>query len=150
VRKHLAGLSPTDRVRGSEQDAPYAEGVTDQVYEALLERADPVVGSGLAAVLDATWSRRRCRARALRVAAERGLRPLFVETRCAREVALARLSARMRAGRDPSDAGPERFDLSVSAFEAASEWPEDARLSIDTDRDGWKQELQTRLQRALS
>lgn len=150
VRKHLAGLSPTDRVRGSEQDALYAEGVTDQVYEALLERADPVVGSGRAAVLDATWARRRYRARALRVAAERGLRPLFVETRCAREVALTRLSARMRAGRDPSDAGPERFDPSVAAFEAASEWPEDARVSIDTDRDGWKQELQTRVRRALS
>ena len=147
VRKRLAGLSPTERPRGAEQDVLYAEAMTDRVYAGLFERADPVSASGRAAVLDATWSRRRHREDALSFAGERGLRVLLVRTHCARDVALRRLAARAALGRDPSDAGPERFDASVAAFENESEWPAAARIEASTERDLWRQQLRAHIER---
>jgi len=146
VRKRLAGLSPTERPRGAEQDVLYTEATTDRVYAGLFERADPVSSSGRAAVLDATWSRRRHREDALSFASERGLRVLLVRTHCARDVALRRLAARAALGRDPSDAGPERFDPSMAAFEIASEWPAAAQIEVATERDLWREELRARVE----
>lgn len=141
VRKRIAGLAPTDRPRGAAQDALYAAQTTDDVYAGLLERASPVLDSGRTVVLDATWSRRAHRERALALAAERAIPVLLVRTHCARDVAMRRLATRAALGRDPSDAGPERFDPSVAAFEPATEWPSDARIDVATERDTWRDEL---------
>lgn len=141
VRKRLAGLAPTDRARGAAQDSLYAADTTDRVYAGLLDRARPVVGAGRVAVLDATWSLRAHRLQALAFAAECGAPALLVRTHCARDVAMRRLATRAALGRDPSDAGPERFDPSVAAFEPATEWPAQARVDVATERDLWRDEL---------
>lgn len=141
VRKRLAGLGPTERVRGAQQESLYAEETTERVYAALLERAAPILDSGRAAVLDATFSRRRHREQALRFAEARGAAALLVELRCDRDVALGRLAARAARGSDASDAGPERYDASVAAFEAPEEWPAEARLVVRTDLPDWTRAL---------
>jgi len=123
--------------------------MTDQVYAAILERAEPVVASGRAAVLDATWARARHLEQALAIARKRRVPCLLVETRCPREVALARLAARAAAGNDPSDAGPERYDASRAALEAASGWPDERQLAVDTEPDGWKGAARARVRAAL-
>jgi hypothetical protein len=61
-------------------------------------------------------------------------------------VALRRLAARAALGRDPSDAGPERFDPSMAAFEIASEWPAAAQIEVATERDLWREELRARVE----
>jgi hypothetical protein len=139
VRKWLAGLAPTERARGADLDALYAEGVTDQVYAAILERARPVLVSGRAAVLDATWARARYLEQALAFARDHRASCLLIETRCPREAALGRLAARAAGGNDPSDAGPERYDASVAALEEAPGWPAPWRTTIDTQPSDWKQ-----------
>lgn len=147
VRKHLAGVSPTARLRGAAQQALYAPETTGQVYTGLLERAQPVIGAGRAAVLDATWSRRAHREQALAFATRHGAPALLVRTHCARDVAIRRLGARTASGRDPSDAGPERFDPSVAAFESVTEWPADAQIEVATEKDRWREDLRARIHR---
>ena len=106
VRKRQLGLAPAERPTPGLAARVYTVEEQQKVYEALHERARPVVGSGRTAVLDGTFSRREERHRARRVARDLGARIFFVETRCSARVALARLRRRAGDGADPSDAGP--------------------------------------------
>lgn len=138
VRKRLAGLAPTERPHAGFQAGIYTPERSKQVYAGLLERAGPIADSGRVAVLDATWAGAAQRAEALAWAGARGLPALLVEARCAREVALERLSRRRREGRDPSDAGPELYDRSRAGFEPPGEWPRARRLAVATDAPEWR------------
>jgi hypothetical protein len=137
VRKHQAALPPTARGHGE----LYTEERTARTYSGMLERAEPVVRSGRVAILDATYARAELRGELLRWAAAHGLRAFLVETVCAPPVALARLAARARAGRDPSDAGPELYAQSAARFEPPLEWPTAARARIATDSETWGGEV---------
>ncbi|MDJ0867338.1 MAG: AAA family ATPase [Myxococcota bacterium] len=152
IRDRLHGVVvATDRVRkaGAEvasgpvglDEGIYSEAARDRVYDAVLERARPVLASGRVAILDATWSRRAHRDRARGLAAELGSRALFVETRCADAVALDRLARRRAAGRDLSDAGPELHAESRARFEGRGEGEGGAWLELATDRPGWREAL---------
>jgi predicted kinase len=135
TRKHLAGI-PALEHRGDAPDRGlYEPARVDAVYDALLERAGPVVGSGRAAVLDATFARSDQRERARRWASEHGLRAQLLEVRCDDDVARARIARRKRAGLDPSDAGPELVAISRARFEPLDEWPTRDRAVVRTDRD---------------
>ena len=133
VRKRQAALPAT--ARGHVE--LYTEERTARTYSGMLARAEPVVCSGRLAILDATYARAALRAELRRWAAERGLRAFLVETVCAPSVALARLAARAREGRDPSDAGPELYAQSEARFEPPLEWPAAARARITTDSPTW-------------
>jgi uncharacterized protein len=137
VRKHRLGLAPGDRAAAS----AYTHEAKAVVYEAMLERAEPVWSSGRAVVLDATFGARRERERVREHAERAGVPVFFVETRCNAEVATARLEARRRAGRDPSDAGPELVSASRAGFEALGEWAAAERAVIDTTPPGWRPDL---------
>jgi aminoglycoside phosphotransferase family enzyme/predicted kinase len=145
VRKRAAGLAPTDRVTGAARRDLYSEARSAEVYAGLLERAAPVLDSGRAAILDATYARAEGRARAQEFAAARGVPVLLVEVRCDEPTALARLERRRRRGDDPSDAGPDLYHESVAGFEPVVGWPREAHLVVDTGASGWR----TRLGRAL-
>lgn len=138
VRKRLAGLGPLDRPREGFERGIYTPERSKQVYAGLLDRAEPIAASGRVAILDATWARAAQRAEALAWARARGIPALLVEARCARAVAVARLSRRRREGRDPSDAGPELYDRSEAGFERPDEWPAARRLAVATDAEGWR------------
>ena len=139
VRKRQAGLAPTAR-----GDAElYGAERTRRTYAGLLERALPVVRSGRPALLDATWASVRLRAPLRAFAAEHGLRAFFVETVCAASVARERLAARARAGTDPSDAGPDRYEPSAAGFEPPREWPAAARAQIATDHRSWRGDVES-------
>jgi aminoglycoside phosphotransferase family enzyme/predicted kinase len=144
VRKHQAALPATARGHGE----LYSEARTAKTYSGMLERAEPVVCSGRIAILDATYARAALRDELSRWAAARDLRALLVETICAPSVARARLAARTREGRDPSDAGPERYAQSEAGFEPPLEWPAAARARIATDSPTWAGEV-TALPRRL-
>jgi aminoglycoside phosphotransferase family enzyme/predicted kinase len=138
VRKHLAGLAPGERGGA----ALYTSEARQRVYAELLGRARPVLASGRPAILDATWSQRAGRRRAYDLARALGSRTLFVETRCAPEVALARLARRERSGADASDAGPALYPHSRAGFESYDAETEGPQLVVETDRPSWREELE--------
>lgn len=141
VRKALPGLAPETGDASGLDEGLYDPALKDRVYRELLERAADVVASGRTAILDASYTRRAWRDEARAWAAERKLPVRLVEVRCAPDVARARLHERRRAGRDPSDAGPELLDTSLARFEPPDEWPAEDRRVISTDHEGWQATL---------
>lgn len=122
VRKELAGLAPADR--GPE--ALYSPERTAATYDALLARAEVLLGRGESVVLDATWTRSADRAAAAAVA-QRTSSDL-VELRCvvAPELVRERMAARTGSG-DASDA-----DLAVARRLAAAADPWPGASDVDT------------------
>jgi aminoglycoside phosphotransferase family enzyme/predicted kinase len=141
VRKHLAGLSPHDHAKAEAGEGLYTDARLDAVYAALLERAEPVVGSGRVAILDATFSRRGWRERAQRWAAEHSLPIHLVQARCGEAETLARLALRERDPSRVSDAGPELYAESARRWEPLDEWKPDDHSEVFTDRDDWRDSL---------
>ncbi|MFQ5698477.1 MAG: AAA family ATPase [Myxococcota bacterium] len=141
VRKRLLGVAATERLRAGWRQDAYAPEVTDRVYDALLERARPVVESGRTAFLDATFARRVDREKARRWAAENGIPSFFVEVRCERAIVLARLARRAATGGDPSDAGPELYRQSAAAFEPVEEWPPENHEVLRTETRSWRSRI---------
>lgn len=116
-------------------DERYSDEARDRVYRGMLERARPILASGRAAILDATFARRGHREAARQLAAEVGAECWWVEARCSRDTALARLEQRASRGGDASEAGPAQLDGSIREFEAPGPWPEGASHAIETDRE---------------
>lgn len=137
VRKRQADLPATARGHGE----LYTDARTEATYSGMLERAADVTDSGRIAILDATHASRALREPVRRWAAERGVRALLVEVTCSAPVTLSRLAARAKAGRDPSDAGPELHARSAAGFEPPAEWPADARARLATDAEDWPKEI---------
>jgi len=148
VRKHRAGLAPTDRGDADPETGLYTPEQTEAVYSGLLERARPVLASGRPVVLDATYSRASRRA-AVRAQAEAlGVEALLLDVRCPESTTLARIEARLRDPQRVSDAGVEVYQRRKEAFEDPSEWPSATRIPVDTARENWREELTVALERA--
>lgn len=123
------------------REGRYSRQATQRIYDALLERATPVVASGRDVVLDASWASKERREAARAWATEIGAHAEFVEIRCSRDVALNRLEARQKKGTDASEAGPEIYDDFARAFDDVDEWPAEHHRIVETDREGWQQRL---------
>jgi aminoglycoside phosphotransferase family enzyme/predicted kinase len=148
VRKHLAGLAPTERGDAGPDAGIYTAEQTDAVYAGLLERSRPVLASGRPVVLDATYSQVSRRA-AVRAHAEAlGVAALLLDVRCAETTTLARIEARLRDPERISDAGVEVYQRRKEAFERPSEWPSATRIPVDTTHDDWPEGLRAALERA--
>jgi predicted kinase len=135
TRKQLEGLRAEDR-RGVGEDPGtglYSDEQKDRVYEALLERAHPILESGRSAVLDASFPTAARRRRALDWAREHARAVRLVHVECAPDIARQWLDRRERGGQDPSDAGPGLYDWSVRSYESPAEWPADSLLRVRTD-----------------
>lgn len=138
---HASGgvVISSDRVRKQLPDpALYTHAAKRRVYDALLERAQPVLESGRMVILDATWNRSAERAAAQLLAAKHGSPCVFIETRCRADITQERLALREREGTDPSDAGPAYHAVSVAEFEAFDEAVEGERHAVHTDAPRWE------------
>ena len=124
-------------------DSAYSLDAKAEIYRSLLEQADAVVSSGRVAVLDASWGARRERIAAQGWASARQLRAWFVETRCEPGLAESRLAERARAGRDPSDAGPQLHAASRAGFEPPDEWPAARRRIVFTDEPSLRDDVES-------
>jgi aminoglycoside phosphotransferase family enzyme/predicted kinase len=112
TRKALAGLGPTERGGA----ALYTEEGRARAYDELLRRADGVLGSGRAVVLDATFSEASRRRQACRLARARGADLVVVELGCAAPTLRARLERR-RGGASVSDATDAELDALARRYE---------------------------------
>jgi aminoglycoside phosphotransferase family enzyme/predicted kinase len=147
VRKRLAGLDPETRASAAVGAGIYDEASTRKVYEALLERARPIVESGRIAILDATYSRREQRDAAFRWADERGLNAALLEARCDNDETRRRLTRREQDPGRISDAGADFHTESMRRFEATDEWPRDRHEVLRTDQPNWRVTLGDALRR---
>ena len=148
VRKHLAGMRLQDRESMGWREGLYSEEMTERVYAGLLERALPLIDSGRVAVLDATYATQAHRQVAVDWAAGKSVPVSIIEARCSEAESLRRLRRRQRKDRDPSDAGPEIYAKSRSAYDPLSDLAGRSSLiilSVDTDSSGWRKRLQLQL-----
>ncbi|MEQ9225633.1 MAG: AAA family ATPase [Parvibaculum sp.] len=101
VRKRLFGVTPLERLL----DAAYAAGAGERVYAEMMRLAKASLGAGMSVVMDAVFALAEERAEAERLAREAGARfdGLWLDAPAA--VLEARVAAREKEGRDPSDAG---------------------------------------------
>jgi aminoglycoside phosphotransferase family enzyme/predicted kinase len=127
TRKAQAGLGATDRA-GADLYAPEAR---DRVYEEILRRAGRALEAGRGALVDATFSTRRWRARAAAVAKAAGAAFVLVEARAPVELLRARLAARALAP-SVSDATEGLLDAFVRGWEPVTGGDAEAVLAIDT------------------
>ena len=150
LRKRLAGLAPGTRVAVPTDDGLYSPQRSAEVYEEMLQRAEPVVASGRLAVLDASFNTAVRRDRVRSWAKERDASLLLIEVECRGDTALERLRERQVAGRDASDAGPDFYAISAGRFEPPCEWPRGTRVRLRTDAPGWRTDLSRKLRCWLS
>lgn len=101
VRKRMFGVAPLDRL----PDAAYAPGVGTRVYDEALRLARIALEAGQGVLLDAVFARAEERQAAARLAADLGVFFTGLWLDAPAEVLEARVAAREREGRDPSDAG---------------------------------------------
>jgi aminoglycoside phosphotransferase family enzyme/predicted kinase len=151
IRKQTAGRAPDAATPNAELRSLYSRERVAAVYAAVLERARWVSRSGRPVVLDATFSRAEDRRHARALADELGSVSLIVELRCSADVATERTRTRMLHSRDASDAGPERVEPSRESFEppGPDEWPDGARIVIETDPPDWRESLRERIRARL-
>ena len=132
VRDVLLGDRPGCGVHESEWARSFSPGFEKEVYAELLRRADVVLGSGRAAVLDACFARACQRAAARALAGNRGRPFLFVECRVEEARARARLAERSRA---VGDAGWLRISEALARrWEASDELAAEQVVALDSGR----------------
>ena len=104
VRKRLAGLPPTARVRDAYDTGLYSAELSERTYATLFAEAEQQLAAGHGVILDATFQRRSGRDTARALAAAHNVPCLIVECRCSEATVRERLQARAARGDSPSDA----------------------------------------------
>jgi aminoglycoside phosphotransferase family enzyme/predicted kinase len=133
IRKALFDAGTREGTVAPFEDGIYAPQATALTYGKLLCLAQAEIDRGCSVVLDATFSRRRRRREALRLAEETGAAIVFVECTCSEATIRRRLAA--RAGTPSvSDARLDHLEDLKTVFEAGDELPEHCRLRVDADQ----------------
>jgi uncharacterized protein len=127
VRKDVTGLGHATAAIAAPGEGLYQPSVTDETYDAMLQRARVALELGGSVILDASWAADRHRQAARKVAEDTATDS--VELRCAAppELADQRIRARLAAGGDPSDATPAVAAAMAGRFDP---WP--AASVVDT------------------
>jgi len=109
IRKEMAGIEPTQKVKVGFSEGIYSEEWTKRVYERMLDLAEEKLKEGKKVVLDATflkaWQRRKVK--------ERFPSAVFIWVVAKEEEIIKRLSLRQ----DISDAGVETYLRQKEIFE---------------------------------
>lgn len=130
--RKAAGLARDDQILDFGQ-GPYRPEWRQQIYGELLGRAHEALRAGRSVVLDATFSRRKWRNEARRLAQDLDTNFILVETRCKEETIRERL--KHREGQSvASDARLKHLPDMVKAFEAVDELPQSIHLQVDTEQ----------------
>jgi predicted kinase len=134
VRKHLAGLKPTDRVPVEFGQGIYGEDFSTRTYDEMLRQAETHLAAGRNVILDGSYKRAQERARVRQVAREHGAQVVFVCCECPPAVARERLGIRLTDPEAISDGRVELFADQARDFDPFM--PEDRPLRrLDTNRD---------------
>ena len=105
-RKRLFSLAATDRPGPATADL-YGAAMTRRVYERLASLSHGLLEAGTSVVVDATCNARLQRDLLAAAARDSGTRLVWLDFELPADLLCARVAARARLGRDPSDATPE-------------------------------------------
>jgi aminoglycoside phosphotransferase family enzyme/predicted kinase len=134
VRKRLAGVSPTARMRASYDAGIYTEEFTRRTYEAIVAEAGKRLAEGRAIILDATFRHPAERRPVVEMATHMGAPFLFIECRAEDSEVLRRLLKRERRPGEVSDATADIYVRQHADFVPLDEIPERSRFIADTSR----------------
>jgi len=134
VRKRLAGVSPTARMRASYGAGIYTEEFTRRTYGAIVAEAGKRLAEGRAIILDATFRHPAERRPVVEMATHMGAPFLFIECRADDAEVLRRLLKRERRPGEISDATADIYVRQHADFVPLEEIPERCRLIADTSR----------------
>jgi len=132
ARRELAGYS----ARGG--PVPFGTGIyrpemRGRVYSGLLSTVQEELRKGRSAILDATFSRRKWREEAVRLAKDLDASILFFERVSSQDTILERLGRRREGEDGQSDARPEHLRGFMDEFESMDELAPELHTRIDTE-----------------
>ena len=133
IRKKLAGLAPTARLREGYGRGIYSEQFNELTYEALLQEAEKHLASGEGAIVDATFKDSKHRSVFIDRAANAGVPAYFIECRLDEETARRRLIDRTKSAHEISDATWEIYERMRGEFHSLSEIPVGRHFQIETE-----------------
>ncbi|MCS6925751.1 MAG: AAA family ATPase [Candidatus Binatia bacterium] len=140
IRKQLAGLSPTTRMRAEYRAGIYTEAFTQHTYLTLAQRAESALQAGQGVIIDATCKRREDRRRFLELGARFSTPVLFIECRASAATVEQRLRAREQEAQSVSDATWSTAQQAQGDFPPFDDIPKHQYLAIDTEDDAAVQE----------
>ena len=127
TRKRLAGMSPSARVADAQLRELYTAAKDTQVYHQLAQDLSSRIAEGHSVIIDASFAQRRWRRAIAAAALAAGASVIFLDCRCPRELALARLAIRWetkaRSLHSPddtiyaSDGRPTLYDRQAARWE---------------------------------
>lgn len=133
-RKRIAGLTPQARSGSELASGIYTVDLTDATYQRLLDLARLVTQAGYAAIVDATFIKRWQRDLFRRQAQNQGIPFIIVDVTAPEGTLRARITARLRANKDVSEADPAVLAHQIAAHDALTAEESPAVLRIDTAR----------------
>ncbi len=134
VRKELLGIAPQERRHVPFDHGEYAPSVTERTYNAMLERAAPLLRAGHSVILDGCFIRRSQRRNARKLARRLGVPFLLLECRTSEEVIRERLARRQQKGGTVSDGRWEIYNGQLAEFEPPEEISGDERVVLDRSK----------------
>ena len=139
VRKSIAELGQEARASVDYGRGIYSQEMTERTYDGLLERAEAVIASGRWAILDATYAQRQHRLSARSWAEKRGVPFGILYCTAPLSVLETRLSQRVAAGKDVSDADIEIMRRQRAVFEPFDREEAEYLVQVDTEKQ-WDRE----------
>ena len=146
VRKQLAGIGETTRVRVPYNEGLYSPGMSRRTYAETCRRAEELLGAGHTVVVDGAFKVHGERDQVAEMARRAGVGLVFVRTECAVEEQQRRLEARQHRP-DVSDGRPELISAQRRDFQPPR--PELAHLFADLDTNGSVEETRAALHALL-
>lgn len=134
VRKHLAGIELTQRVRGGFEEGIYTKQFSKLTYQTMYKEAAKLLLSGISVILDATFLKKQSRRQAHAVAGKARTSFLVVECHASEQAVRKRLLKRAEDRQAVSDGRWPVYLEQRKAFESADEVLARERIIIDTQK----------------
>lgn len=147
-RKRRAGLAQAADGRAGVDQRLYTAAVTAAVYADLLRHAEDMLAGGFDVIVDATFGKREDRERFAERARRLGAQCLLVACEAPLEVLRARITARARAGTDPSDADLQVLDWQLAHHDALDVTERARGVRADTSDPSVLEEVLRQLERS--
>jgi predicted kinase len=132
IRKELFNLTPTDPMDVDFQHGIYSEHATSLTYGKLLRLAQEEIERGASVILDATFSNRRWRHEALRLAENMDANVIFVEC-TAMEATLKERLKKRSLETSVSDVRLKHFERFKDRFNRLNNIPAQTQIRVNTD-----------------
>jgi aminoglycoside phosphotransferase family enzyme/predicted kinase len=133
TRKELAGLVPGEHRYLPPGQGIYSPEFTRRTYQSMFQQAGEYLETGRSVVLDATFLRRKDRARAIELAHLYGSEAWIVECSLAAEETRRRLGKRLKTGDSVSDASWEVYLKQREEWEPVVETPARRHIHLNTE-----------------